>query len=228
MANYLVFPDEAEHGVPKFFDRLSDAKQQALDIANAQGFSVKVWKENLRTGIMKRAAIVKPRRSNPSRARANPILRYYARKLPSGGVAIFDSYSNNVVRTVKTVSAARQVLASMNAKAARNITIPGASVIINPAQGTVSILAPKGTANRLLKGKRGISVTRQKVSATRNPFQRGLDRGWYNAGRKAGRSGKYSSMENAWRDKSEGWNFTPGKRVTVQESFYQGYQDTSK
>ena len=114
------------------------------------------------------------------------------------------------------------------ARANPSITIPGAAVIINPAQGTVSILAPKGTANQLLKGKRGIKVTRQKVNATKNPFQRGLDRGWYNAGRKAGRSSKYSSMEDAWHDKSEGWNFTPGKRVTAQESFYQGYQDTSK
>ena len=43
--------------------------------------------------------------------------RYFSRESESGGVDIIDSHTGHVVRTVKTKSAARQVLASMNAKA---------------------------------------------------------------------------------------------------------------
>src|SRR5574342_1268410 len=57
-------------------------------------------------------------------------------------------------------------------------------------------------------------------------FQAGLDRRWYVKGRVAARG--------PWRDMVEAWHAalnkpkTPGKRVTAQESFYQGYFDSQE
>jgi hypothetical protein len=68
MPNYLVFPDDAEQGTPKFFRSLKTAKAHAATLARARNLNVRVWKENLKTGIMKRAATVRPAylKPNPS------------------------------------------------------------------------------------------------------------------------------------------------------------------
>lgn len=58
----------------------------------------------------------------------------------------------------------------------------------------------------------------------RNPFEAGLSRSWYRKGQKAGRSGKYGDMYDAWHAQKAKPS-TPGGKVTAQESFYQGYMD---
>jgi hypothetical protein len=50
----------------------------------------------------------------------NPVLRYARRKAAAGKYEIVDTSTGSAVRTVKTKSAAIQVVTSMNAKASRN------------------------------------------------------------------------------------------------------------
>jgi len=72
MANYLVFPDDAEQGVPKFFSSLKTAKVHAATLARGRNLNVRVWKENLKTGLMTRAATVRPAYLRKNPCRRNP------------------------------------------------------------------------------------------------------------------------------------------------------------
>lgn len=60
------------------------------------------------------------------------------------------------------------------------------------------------------------------------PFEAGLSRVWYRKGKTAGRSSRYSDMYEAWSYASKKASTTPGRRVTQQESFYQGYIDAQE
>jgi len=75
--------------------------------------------------------------------------------------------------------------------------------------------------------ERESNPARKRVTKKRrasNPFEAGLNRKWYLRGRVAGKSQKFADMVVAWQ-KSKGKPTIPGKRVTAQESFYQGYMD---
>ena len=62
--------------------------------------------------------------------------------------------------------------------------------------------------------------------AHRNEFQPGLSRAWYNRGRSAGKNKRYRDMYHAW-DSARKKPSIPGKRVTAQESFFQGWHDAT-
>lgn len=91
MANYLVFPDDAEQGAPKFFTNLSKAKQYALTLALERNLNVRVWKENLKTGIMTRAATIRPaysRKKNPISTLSDWTPCHAIRTTPDGKVEV--------------------------------------------------------------------------------------------------------------------------------------------
>jgi hypothetical protein len=60
-----------------------------------------------------------------------------------------------------------------------------------------------------------------------NPFEAGLSRAWYNNGRNSARRARFTDMYEAWHAEKKKPQ-TPGKRVTAQESFYQGYMDVAQ
>ena len=72
----------------------------------------------------------------------------------------------------------------------------------------------------------GRVVVRMLRTSKRNPFEAGLSRAWYNKGKKAGHSRRYSDMYDAWAVAKKKASKIPGQYVTQQESFYQGYIDT--
>lgn len=63
--------------------------------------------------------------------------------------------------------------------------------------------------------------------AQRNSFQAGLNRAWYRKGLAAGKSGRSADMYAAWQS-AKGKPTISGKRVTAQESFFQGWYDGTK
>jgi hypothetical protein len=58
MNTYLVYSDDRQ--TPEFFNNLAKAKAYAKGLAQSRNLNVRVWKENLRTGIMQWAATVGP------------------------------------------------------------------------------------------------------------------------------------------------------------------------
>lgn len=64
-----------------------------------------------------RREALKELRELTGETRKNFVMRYYGRKQPDGSVRIFDRVTGQQVTTTKTLSAALQKLASMNAKA---------------------------------------------------------------------------------------------------------------
>jgi len=82
MATYLVFPDDREQGVPRFFHSKAKARAHARELALQRNLNVRVWKENLKTGLMTRVDTVRPayvRSKNPGlgwiKAKAIRIIR---------------------------------------------------------------------------------------------------------------------------------------------------------
>lgn len=77
-------------------------------------------------------------------------------------------------------------------------------------------------------------ATAQKVGK-RNPLDPRYDtwvlKPWYNRGKRAGKSGKYADMYEAfadYRDKYLGPKVTPGRKLEAQESFFKGYMETER
>jgi hypothetical protein len=83
MANYLVFPDDAEQGVARHFSSLYAAKLYAGTLAGKRNMNVRVWRENLKTGIMQRAATVRSYYATKDIRGQNPFLVHHSIGYPT-------------------------------------------------------------------------------------------------------------------------------------------------
>jgi hypothetical protein len=89
------------------------------------------------------------------------------------------------------------------------------------ADETNTVIVKKGRASTRKSNGRGIGT--RKANRSRNPFEAGLNRSWYNLGKRYGKAMNYTDMYAAWSAVSRRASKFPGTRDTQKESFYQGY-----
>lgn len=92
----------------------------------------------------------------------------------------------------------------------------------NPASLKQAMKAVKKLGRRV----KSVVVTGMK-RAKRNPLEPGLSPTWYRKGQAAGRNTKWKDMYDAWHW-VKGKPTISGKRVTAQESFFQGWFDATQ
>ena len=89
---YLVFPDDQEQGVARFFSNLNKAKKYASSVAQRINLNVRVWREPTSKespGLLRHVTTIRPAylKNNPTSGTRGGV-RAQVRRLPSGQVQI--------------------------------------------------------------------------------------------------------------------------------------------